>query len=140
MEELKQEMALLQKKLKIAEEALKEMSALPVSNISTGITYKEFERAISDLKSFFKEQEKLDAVLKVISPTSTGVCEFGHSFIDAFIRLGEAALKDEYNWLSWFVFDNEFGAKKLTVSFDGKDYTIANEKDFYDALVKFQLR
>lgn len=43
--------------------------------------YKDFYYASHNLKEFIKEQDKLDAVLKVISPSSTGVCEFGNKFI-----------------------------------------------------------
>ncbi len=163
MKKLKQEIALLQKKLQIAEKALKEIAEWDddleeewgdpghraiecliemketikrdESN-STIITFKQFETAIKDLKAFFQEQQKLDAVLKVISPSGTGVCEFGNEFIDAFIRLGEAGLKDECNFLSWFVFDNDFGKKELKAILNENEYVITNEKDFYDFMVK----
>ncbi len=156
---LKLETALLQKKLQIAEAALREVivtpfvlegespkdiatdclkkiASLQVSDISTIITFEEFERAVNNLKEFFQEQDKLDAVLKVLSPSGTGVVEFGNKFIDDFIRLGEAGLKDQDNWFGWFVFDNNFGARKLTLKFNQVEYVIANEKDFYDVFVK----
>lgn len=109
---------------------------MQVSDISTIITFEEFERAVNNLKEFFQEQDKLDAVLKVLSPSGTGVVEFGNKFIDDFIRLGEAGLKDQDNWFGWFVFDNNFGARKLTLKFNQVEYVIANEKDFYDVFVK----
>jgi len=97
--------------------------------------YKDFYEAMESLKNFFKEQDKLDAVLKVISPTSTGVCEFGNIFIDDYIRIIEIALNDTNQWVSWFVFENDFGNKKLEVNSNGIEYEISNEKQFFDICI-----
>jgi hypothetical protein len=98
--------------------------------------YQDFYCASHNLKEFIKEQNKLDAVLKVISPTSTSVCEFGDKFIDDYIKVVEIALGDEFNWFSWFVFDNDFGKKKLEVKVNNKKYQICDEKQFFDVCIK----
>ena len=98
--------------------------------------YKDFYYASHNLKEFIKEQDKLDAVLKVISPSSTGVCEFGNKFIDDYIKVVEIALGDEFNWFSWFVFENDFGKKKMKVKVDNKEYKICDEKQFFDVCIK----
>lgn len=98
--------------------------------------YKDFYYASHNLKEFIKEQYKLDAVLKVVSPSSTGVCEFGNKFIDDYIKVVEIALGDECNWFSWFVFENDFGKKKMKVKVDGKEYKICDEKQFFDVCIK----
>ena len=98
--------------------------------------YSEFCKAVSDLKEFINEQDKLDAVLKVVSPSSTGVCEFGNKFIDDYIHVVEIALGDEYNWFSWFVFENDFGKKKMKVVIGKKSFNICNEKQFFNICIK----
>lgn len=98
--------------------------------------YKQFLEASNKLKKFIKEQEKLNDVLKVISPTSTGVVEFGNEFIDDFIQVVEIALGDDYNWFSWFVFENDFGNKKLKVKVDEKEYVILGEQQFFNVCIK----
>lgn len=98
--------------------------------------YKDFILASVNLKQFIKEQDKLDAVLNVISPSSTGVVEFGNQFIDAYIRVVELALGDENCWYSWFVFENDFGKKQFTVTVNDISYKICNEKQFYDVCIK----
>ena len=98
--------------------------------------YKDFLKSSNNLKEFIKEQDKLDAVLKVISHSSTGICEFGNKFIDDYISVVEIALGDECNWFSWFVFENKFGKNKLVVKINNKDYKICNEKKFYDICIK----
>jgi len=97
--------------------------------------YKDFYEAIQSLKDFFKEQDNLDAVLKVISPTSTGVCEFGNKFIDDYIRILEIALGDTNQWVSWFVFENDFGNKRLEVRVNDIEYEISNEREFFDVCI-----
>lgn len=98
--------------------------------------YKDFYYASCNLKEFIKEQDKLHAVLNVISPSSPGVCEFGDKFIDDYIKVVEIALGDENNWFSWFVFENDFGKKKLKVKVDNKWYKICDEKQFFDFYIK----
>lgn len=78
------------------------------------LTLTQFETAISDLQEFFKEQEKLENVLKILSPTSTGTCEFGNRFIEDYIHLLAKAVNDEgADWLFWYIFDNDFGKRNL---------------------------
>lgn len=95
------------------------------------MTFQQFKLASDNLKKFMAEQDKLDAVLKVINPTSTGVCEFGNKFIDDYISVVEIALGDDEGWFSWFVFENEFGKKKMKVSKKNIPYIIKNESDLY---------
>ena len=99
--------------------------------------YKDFYYASNNLKEFIKEQDKLDAVLKVISPSSTCVCEFGNKFIDDYIKVVEIALGDEFNWFSWFVFENDMGKKELSATNNEKEYTIKSIEDLYNFLTLF---
>ena len=96
------------------------------------MTFEEFNKASKNLKEFIAEQDKLDTVLKVISPTSTGVCEFGNKFIDDYINVVEIAIGDKSNWFSWFVFENDFGKREFIVKISNIEYPIRNEKDLFD--------
>jgi hypothetical protein len=98
--------------------------------------YNQFEKYINCLKEFFDEQEKLDNVLKVIAPSGTSVCEFGNKFVDDYIDLMENALNDDAHWISWFVFDNNFGNKKLTIMIGNNYHKISSTKKFYDVVIK----
>jgi len=96
------------------------------------MTYNEFKTACDKLKDFFAEQDRLQKVVEVISPDSNGVIEFGNWFVDAYVNLMAIALNDEHDWVSWFVFDNDFGRKKLSIN----DHPITNEKTFYNFIIK----
>jgi hypothetical protein len=99
------------------------------------MTYENFHEAIQNLIRFIEEQDKLKSVLQVISPTGTGVVEFGNQFIDDYIDIVEQALGHEYGLVSWFIFDNEFGQKNLIVMLDRKEYVISSIRDIYDFIM-----
>ena len=99
------------------------------------MTIEEFESSINNLKEFMKEREKLYDVLNAISPTGTCVCEIGGKFIDDYISLLERSINDKNNSVSWFVFDNDFGSRKLTIGLEGVgEYVISDEKILYEVL------
>lgn len=99
------------------------------------MTIEEFESSINNLKEFMKEREKLDDVLNAISPSGTCVCEIGGKFIDDYISLVERSINDKNNSVSWFVFDNDFGSRKLTIGLEGVgEYVISDEKILYEVL------
>jgi hypothetical protein len=100
------------------------------------LKYEKFYDAIQDLKEFMDEQDKLDAVLKVISPTGTCVCEFGNKFIDDYIGLLEELVGDKDGWIAWYVFENGFGEKGLEAKMpNGEIKKIISEKVLYDFFI-----
>jgi len=96
------------------------------------ISYDDFHYALTKLKKFLDEQDKLTQVINVIAPSGTCVCEFGNEFIDDYINLLECSVNDDSNWVSWFVFENEFGKKGLIINIDNKKYKIKSDKLLYD--------
>lgn len=99
------------------------------------MTVEEFESSINNLKEFMKEREKLNDVLKVLSPSGTCVCEIGGKFIDDYISLIERSINDKDNSVSWFVFDNDFGSRKLSIGLEGiGEFIISDEKILYEVI------
>ena len=96
------------------------------------MTYPQFLLSMEMLKDFISEQKKLNDVLNIISPSSTGIVEFGNKFIDDYIWLIETALIDDSNWVSWFVFENDFGKRRLRAGSKGNAVPICDEKDLYN--------
>ena len=97
------------------------------------MTYEQFHIAINALKAFLEERKKLEAAIKVISPTSTGVVEIGGQFIEDYIAVLEIAMGDKGGWIEWYVLENDFGARGLK-AYAGKEYKIRNDKDMYNFL------
>ena len=98
------------------------------------MTYQQFHIAINALKAFLEERKKLEAAIKVISPTSTGVVELGGQFIEDYIAVLEIAMGDKEGWIDWYVWYDKFGEKGLEAMCDGKTYKIRNDKDMYNFL------
>lgn len=101
------------------------------------MTLEQFKTAMKELKLFMDDQEKLNDVIKVIAPSSTGVVEFGNRFIDKYIDVIEISLfwTDSSDWVSWFVFENDFGKNKLNVKINNRTFTITDEESFYYTLI-----
>jgi hypothetical protein len=100
------------------------------------MTLDQFAIANDKLKAFIKEQEKLNNVLKVISPSGTGVVEFGNEFIEDYIRIISISINDYGEWYRWFVYDNNYGRNRFTAHFKKKDFIIKDCKSFYEFMVE----
>ena len=107
-----------------------------MENTKKQMEFADFLKAINGLKNFFNEQEKLKNVLDIISPSNTGVVEFGNWFVDDYIKLLEYAMSDEDEWINWFIFENDFGKKHMMCIIDKIEYIISNEETFYNAVFK----
>lgn len=98
------------------------------------MTYEKFHIAINALKAFLEERKKLEAAIKVISPTSTGVVELGGQFIEDYIAVLEIAMGDKEGWIDWYIWENKMGENGHRIISDGKEYKIRNDKDMYNFL------
>ena len=98
------------------------------------MTYEQFHIAINALKAFLEERKKLEAAIKVISPTSTGVVELGGQFIEDYIAVLEIAMGDKEGWIDWYVWENKMGENGHRIISNGKEYKIRNDKDMYNFL------
>lgn len=99
------------------------------------ISKQEFVLAISHLQAYFKEQEKLQAALDVICPTSTGVVEFGDEFVEHYIWLLSQAICDKGQWVSWFVYECDFGNKPMSAYIDEKEIVVDSAEKLYEVVL-----
>ena len=97
--------------------------------------YEDFYKAMDSIREFMKEQDKLNELLQVISQSSTVVCEIGNKFIDVYIKIVEISLGDTNQWVSWFVFENEFGKNRLVLKVNDIPYKICDERQFFDVCI-----
>ena len=66
------------------------------------------------IQEFSDDQDTLQEALKILSPNNSGIIEFGSKFIDQYIQTLSDVLDDDWQFISWYVFENEFGSKGLT--------------------------
>ena len=69
---------------------------------------------LSAIQEFSNDQDKLQAGLKILSPSNSGIIEFGSKFIDQYIQTLSDVLDDDCQFISWYVFENDFGKKRFT--------------------------
>ena len=98
----------------------------------------DFKKAIENIHEFMAEQQKLDAVIKVISPTSTGVVEFGNKILEHYIHSIEKLVGDDGEWISWFIFERCFGAKPAMVKVNGEEFELSTVDQLYYAITAKQ--
>lgn len=72
------------------------------------------------IQKFHNDQITLDKGLRILSPSGTNVIEFGSELESSFIKILSEVLDDNSNWIDWYIYDNDFGMKKLTAGYDGK--------------------
>ena len=98
------------------------------------ISYDEFERYLLVLKKELDKEEKVNDTL-----ICSGLLERGWwlnltdgKLLDTYVNMLENLVKDENSFISWFVWENDFGKKELDI--DGKK--IKTIKQLYNILVK----
>ena len=87
------------------------------------ITVNELERKLRVLKAFLDDQHKL-ALL-----TSHGDGTFGNDLVYAYLDALSIAAGDEEmpgfdTWLRWYVWNNDFGKRKLTAKLGDKEIIV----------------
>jgi len=96
--------------------------------------FKEFDQAMQNIQSYLDERKKLTAVLDVISPTSTGVVEFGGKFLDDYIALLSYAVNDKSEWIAWYCWECDFGTKPLNIIINKKPHMIDSIQKLYNII------
>lgn len=89
----------------------------------------KFSYYLNSIKKFNAESDEMNEHLSFIA--SGAICELGYSLLDDYMRLLSESVGDEWDWIPWFVFDNEFGDKKIIAGYDGKERSIKNVSDLW---------
>jgi hypothetical protein len=99
------------------------------------MTYKEFELAFEPIEQFSIESELANQAVKQLCGSSHAVHDVGCFLMDAYVNLLAKSVGDEDNWISWYVFENNFGKGGLTAGM--KDDKKMKEVDTLKKLYNF---
>ena len=88
-----------------------------------------FKKYMAEIKRFDTESNTLNDHFRAM--TDGGFCEVGYWLQSSFCDLLSEALGDDEAWVSWYCFDNDFGAKKFEAKYDGKEKPIRNLDDLW---------
>ena len=70
------------------------------------------------IKRYNTESDELNKHIKAIAQGA--FCEVGYNLLDVFTNLLSEAIGDEDEMVSWYVFDNDFGARGFKAGREGK--------------------
>lgn len=84
----------------------------------------KLKQGLKAIGQFLEEQQKASKGLKMISNEGSFIITLGNKFLDEYINLLEELIGDESSWVSWFVFDNDFGRRGLKAATKKTKYRI----------------
>ena len=88
-----------------------------------------FKKYMAEIKRFDTESNTLNDHFRAM--TQGGFCEVGYSLQSSYCGLLSEALGDSDEWIAWYCFENDFGAKKFEAKYDGKEKPIRNLDDLW---------
>jgi hypothetical protein len=97
---------------------------------------KTFITMIGELRMINEAENELNKAFKNFEPDFNYIC-FGR-YETLVVKALEFAFKDESSWISYFIYDLEFGKKwhkKCVTDKNGKDIPLKNANDLYNLLI-----
>ena len=93
--------------------------------------FKQFELEMTSLQKFRQDNEKYCNALSQIYNASITVDHIGE-YIDARIREIEKATNDKNEWISWYVYETNFGQNHPFIMINESRINVSKLKDFYN--------
>lgn len=79
----------------------------------------KLKHGLMAISQFLVEQEKMKAGIAMLSLEGNYHLTIGNKFIDEYIMILSELIGDESDWVSWYVFTNDFGKKKMKAAIKG---------------------
>lgn len=100
------------------------------------LSLKEFKKGIAVIKELHEKRDKIDKIFSSIMD--------GYPIFTLFDKAEDVHLEflkelmggDESDWISWFVYENDFGKSKFTISYDGNTHIIDTVEKLYNHCFK----
>ena len=92
----------------------------------------DFAEYINAIAKFNSELDSINGHISAIAPGA--VCDIGGHFLDSYIALLSESVGDDNNWVDWFVWEDDFGKKKLKAGYDGKEKKICNVDKLWELI------
>jgi len=84
-----------------------------------------FTPVVNAIQSINNEIEKTNSVLDIQSDFIASI----YKLYDVAVKTAENLVDDNWDYLSWFIFENDCGRKKLECEYKGKKYAITSIED-----------
>jgi hypothetical protein len=88
-----------------------------------------FNKYMGELKKFNAESTAFNDCAR--SMFQGGFSEVGFRLMSSYCDLLSEAIGDTFEWVAWYCFENDFGAKKWKAGYDGNEKPIRNLDDLW---------
>ena len=66
---------------------------------------------------------------------------YEHTYLDVVISTIETVMdckedRDGYTWITWWIYEDDFGKNELAVELNGKKYTLVTHEDLYELMME----
>lgn len=90
-------------------------------------------------EQYIRSEEWIDEVCEVFGGDLEKLYE--NRYFDIAVKVIETAMECKYDangytWISWWIYENDWGESNLAVEIDGKNYTPTSYSDLYDLIVE----
>ena len=99
----------------------------------------EFNNAMAALKAHTETKRVVSKGLEALCSDFT-IIDFDYKFENAYIHLIELAMSDTSEWIDWFVYENDFGARGMEAGYDNALRPIATFDDLYILMAEDEMR
>jgi hypothetical protein len=104
------------------------------------------DEKIAILTKLISAHKKADAAIEEVKETLgiSVTCESSELFgavwgaIDTGVETVSALVGDEGEWLNWYIYENEYGAKKLKAGYNGKLKKVCSVNDLFKLIEEGQ--
>lgn len=95
------------------------------------MTPKKLDELLEPIKNYLDKCREASKALEILSPNSFICVDFASDLLNAYINAISREIGDYSNetWLEWFIWENDFGNKNLSVTVAGEEIVIKNTAD-----------
>lgn len=93
--------------------------------------YIDFVKRMDKLKSLSVEIDKREELLGKMYPASWVMDELLNKCYDLALSYFAEYMKDTSEWISWFIYENEWGTKKMEASINDVEVKVTSYKELY---------
>lgn len=91
----------------------------------------QFRDRMAFIEKYNKEFEIANKAVQELMPNSHPVIDMGANLLDGYIDLLQDIYNDKNEWISYFVYDCNYGANPMKIVVDGKETLLKTVDDVF---------
>ena len=100
------------------------------------MTAQELDERLQPIKDYRQRCDEANEALQKLAGDSFICVDIGDKLLDAYVAALSRELGDNSKdtWLSWFIWENDFGARGHECTVKGKEYIVKNTADLLEVI------